>query len=84
MKNSGRCSTASSGAASEEKIVSTDAEITKGWNLRGKNRIDAVLAFSEDVSYRIEETLEKCDRIDERAQFLLGPNRLVGPSQMDF
>ena len=44
--NSAKYSNASTGAASEEKYISTDAEITRGWDLKGVNRVNELLDFS--------------------------------------
>ena len=79
-KPSSRHSNASTGAASDEKFISTDAEITRCWNLKGPNRVNELLDFSEEVSYRIERTIDKIDSIDERAQILLGSAKISANS----
>ena len=70
-KNSARYSTASSGAASaENNFISTDAEITKGWDLKGNNRVNELLQFSQEVSEKIDHTIMKIDNLGSRAKLM--------------
>ena len=79
--DSPKSSNASTGAASEEiKYLSTDAQVTAPWNLEGKNRVHEILDMSETVSYRLEQTIDKIEKIDQRARILLGPARIAGNS----
>ena len=75
-----RQSNASTGAASEEKFISTDAQITRCWNLKGPNRVNELIDFSEEVSYRIEQTIDKIESIDQRATILLGSAKMSANS----
>ena len=75
-----RQSNASTGAASEEKFISTDAQITRCWNLKGPNRVNELIDFSEEVSSRIERTIDKIESIDQRATILLGSAKMSANS----
>ena len=51
---------------------STTEEITFGYDLHGRNRVNELIALSQEISHKIKGTIDKCERVDERAHMLLG------------
>ena len=80
------CSAASSchdTDASETKSI-TYEDITDGFDLYGNDRVNELLAFSEQVSSRISKTMQKCDYVAEQAHHLLGANSNKFVNSIDF
>ena len=76
-KEKGSSAASSNDSVLSETIAINYEEITQGYDLKGEDRVNELIAFSEEVSTRIGETIRKCERIEEQAHYMLGSGKIM-------